>query len=753
MKKTLTLALCVLFTLCVLAGCGTADEVNSVSIAGGVNSTNTTQADDNVMGRYVQQDVTPAQVGDTRNTFAGLEDGSIALLAPSGKDGVETYTTTDGTEWQSVDTTAINEYIAANMPLKLFNYTIDAAGVYWVANFSPEGEIHLYRVSADGNGQEVHVPLLAEGAGGGFMVNYIEEIYAGNDGTMLLVLVNGQTKTFIQIDCVSGEVINTFSPPGYRQCYGYVNGKAYIEAQSAGGIEVFEATSGEIIATYQLPNGIEIPLGLQSVTVTKNETLCFATNAGITEIELTTGEIQNRIDNLGYAYAAGDFRPTDLLAGEDGSYLLACNEGGAGRVYRYFFDESVPANAANTLRVWAMQDNPLLREAISVFTRENLDYDVHMEYAAIGEESGQTHEDIIRTLITEILAGTGPDVLILDELPIYDMIAQGALVDLSGTVDKADYYENILEAYSQDGKDYAYPAAFRLPVLVKRDGTPGSPISGLTHITDLQDILANSQNVYFGGYSHLFNTFYPAFSPLIFPGGSGVDENAMREFFEVSSAIVNAHGIGTQEIDPITSNFVVGAGAGAGVVEIKYSPSITMYMGTYAMPQFNYAADVLNGFADFSRLDLDSSIPQLEPLPGSAFIPVCVAGVSATAQNAQAGKQFVATLLQCQTESVAGYLGLPGFLVRRGVELQRAVNYYNQLMAEIEDDEEYLPLDPTLVNWDALIEKYKTPANLDALLRDKIYEQARMLYSGTVSVEAAVMQVLNETQLYFAERQ
>lgn len=43
---------------------------------------------------------------------------------------------------------------------------------------------------------------------------------------------------------------------------------------------------------------------------------------------------------------------------------------------------------------------------------------------------------------------------------------KGVLASLDGVVSMDGYYENILTAYSLDGRPYAYPSVFRVPVFV-----------------------------------------------------------------------------------------------------------------------------------------------------------------------------------------------------------------------------------------------------------------------------------------------
>ncbi len=89
-----------------------------------------------------------------------------------------------------------------------------------------------------------------------------------------------------------------------------------------------------------------------------------------------------------------------------------------------------------------------------------------MEFGRDATSQALSDEDIIKNLNTRLLAGEAPDVLFLDGLPIRSLMEKGVLASLDGVVSMDGYYENILTAYSLDGRPYAYPSVFRVPVFV-----------------------------------------------------------------------------------------------------------------------------------------------------------------------------------------------------------------------------------------------------------------------------------------------
>ena len=72
-----------------------------------------------------------------------------------------------------------------------------------------------------------------------------------------------------------------------------------------------------------------------------------------------------------------------------------------------------------------------------------------------------TVSDALKTLTTEIMAGNGPDVLLLDGMPVETYIEKGVLKDLSALIKESggSYFENILNAYQDaQGQMCAVPA-------------------------------------------------------------------------------------------------------------------------------------------------------------------------------------------------------------------------------------------------------------------------------------------------------
>ena len=141
------------------------------------------------------------------------------------------------------------------------------------------------------------------------------------------------------------------------------------------------------------------------------------------------------------------------------------------RVLAYRYDPTVTATADKELTVFSLRPNDTVRQAIVAFSRVRSD--VKITYTvAMDNASGGTEQDYIKSLNTELIAKTGPDILILDGLPIDSYIEKDVLTDLTAVLAGTEpMQENIRAAFLRDGAIYAVPTGFSVPMAVAAAGT------------------------------------------------------------------------------------------------------------------------------------------------------------------------------------------------------------------------------------------------------------------------------------------
>ena len=126
------------------------------------------------------------------------------------------------------------------------------------------------------------------------------------------------------------------------------------------------------------------------------------------------------------------------------------------------------------LRLYTLKENENLWQSAKLFMEKYPKYPVVIE-VGISEEDGKTVSDAIRSLNTEIMEGNGPDIILMDGLPIEDYIEKGGLEDLSDMMESVkengeEFFENVLSSYEKGEKVYAIPSRFSVPIIIGKEG-------------------------------------------------------------------------------------------------------------------------------------------------------------------------------------------------------------------------------------------------------------------------------------------
>lgn len=108
-----------------------------------------------------------------------------------------------------------------------------------------------------------------------------------------------------------------------------------------------------------------------------------------------------------------------------------------------------------------------IKNKISAFNRESDKYQIEVT-SYIGDDWSNS-DDAIKRLNNDLVAGKIPDILLVDsELPFNSYVAKGLIADLGSIMDKdesfnrADYLENVFDAFSVGGKLYRIAPSFSI---------------------------------------------------------------------------------------------------------------------------------------------------------------------------------------------------------------------------------------------------------------------------------------------------
>lgn len=452
--------------------------------------------------------------------------------------------------------------------------------------------------------------------------------------------------------------------------------------------------------------------------------------------------------------ANGDFLVSQLNMGDETQ-----------TVYRYHYDESLPTHAATTLNVWALEDSATARAAVTVYKQQHPEVDVNFTVAlqADAADPAAARNDALTQLNTQLLAGEGPDVLLLDGVDYETYVQKGILADLSGAAPLDELQQNLVAAFVQDGKAFVLPARFSVPVLVGDDGT----LDGLDSLAALQQaVLDAAPRADFGDESpdyydglpdgekyalgltdaeDMADFLLPVCAGSILQDGA-LDADALRETLTFVQTVADYYGMGAYTLENNVASTQSWSGADPVTVDAPMGEYTYCNRALYGWAQLDtpYAALMVARNGDpmsAEAQDIPFSIIRRPGLTDGAYTPKVLVGVNAASQNLEQAQALAATFF--------------------GRDVQE--NYYNDGMAVRADclaeklgavlqNESY---DPAVFTGDlkALLDGCTTPVAVPAVLRDSFVQHANALIVGEESVDEAAAGMERELSLYLAEQQ
>lgn len=348
---------------------------------------------------------------------------------------------------------------------------------------------------------------------------------------------------------------------------------------------------------------------------------------------------------------------------------------------------------------------------------------------------GATTEDVIRALNTEILNGSGPDILVLDDLPAQSYAEKGVLLDLNAVDGLLEgVLPNLTTAQTYGDSIYQIPAQFTIPVIVSKTGTT-QPDSMSTL---LQQIQANSGDVPYlvippnldAAESFLMDWYLPC-APEVYSNNT-LD---VAQLETVLGQIQSMH----NQLQSDAAKFGV---TQEGIWVETDSMVESIDDGIYQVGQGSATAHVttLTGEASLYALRLlQDGQCQIDSLYGSdRFLPQCSVGITANSQQQEVAEDFLSVLLSQSLQSAYVGIGLP---VRE--EALKAVT----LKTFSDENGKLQPLGEQFLD---LCQTLHSAIPRDAVVEEAIRAQASTVLNGGSATDAANT-IADTVNIYLAE--
>ncbi len=198
------------------------------------------------------------------------------------------------------------------------------------------------------------------------------------------------------------------------------------------------------------------------------------------------------------------------------------------KLYRY--SETTPTLPTIELNAYTLETNRTLQEALTAYQLQHPEVRINVQVGLTGEE-GITREDAIKALNTAILAGEGPDIMVLDGLPIDTYMEKGVLADLSEIKEKEQMFEFATAPFQKDEQLYALPLRFKVPTIWGNSGVLNE-VDNLEELSVYQKAHSKEMILPKQGPEYLMNLFAGQMQKEWFNAQGELQEETLIQFLE-----------------------------------------------------------------------------------------------------------------------------------------------------------------------------------------------------------------------------
>lgn len=455
----------------------------------------------------------------------------------------------------------------------------------------------------------------------------------------------------------------------------------------------------------------------------------------------------------------------------EGDAFLALFAGG--RLVRFTYDPDIPAVPENMLTLYSLKENDTVRQAISYYQTEHPEAFVSYRIG-MGEGDSVTREDALKKLNTEIMAGEGPDLIVLDDMPMDSYVEKGMLLDLTEHLAaysaKEPLFDNVIEALKRDGKAYAAPATIAVP----RIASAADGMENVTDLSGLAEIVEKSREAYpaadivgvSGGYG-ILKRFSPASEPAWVAADGTIDKACIGAYLEQCRRIYAAQmdGLDGKVLDYYNKrNIGLKERLGIRMDEMEWEiyMDVMSYIGgeQHIMAGWDGSA-----YSSLELLSLDrtqgyenTKVIPMQGQCGGVFMPETMLGISAASDQTDRALEFLDTFLSAKAQSV--YDGFP--LNQAAFDKQfvpEHVGENGEYSSLATSDAEgrmieyvvYWPEDGEIAALKAELAAVHTAYIPDRMLEEAVFTQGADYLEGEQSLEDALRKIEKAVQVYMAE--
>lgn len=423
-----------------------------------------------------------------------------------------------------------------------------------------------------------------------------------------------------------------------------------------------------------------------------------------------------------------------LVKGNQNDFYVSMRDDNQNYVMmHYVYDETIPSVPSQEITIYSLKDMGTVWQAIGEFQSANPDVRVTYRVAE-GAENATTTADKIRALNTELLAGKGADILILDGLPIDSYIEKGVLEDIGSFIEpmiaSGELVENFMQDYKKEEKIYAVPTRVGIPIISGKQDVleAAKDLQSLAQYADKTEKALLGR----GSVSGLIKWLYRMYGRELITEEGALDQQKLIVFLENFQTISKKMDFidESEQVDDIFDTFGIA-------------------MGTCSMN-----LEEISGMADaIWPISLAKEANMIIQPIQEYFIPHGIVGLNHASQKKDLAKEWMKTLLSESVQRADLYEGFPV----NNKALENWISTEKNMSVSVgwnNSDVTFEAEWPTEEERRTMVEiccSLTTAMETDNTLLEMIIDEAYAFYRKEKDAEATAQAIVSRTKAYLSE--
>ncbi|MDE6600693.1 MAG: extracellular solute-binding protein [Lachnospiraceae bacterium] len=797
MKRLLAVCLILAIMAGTLAGCGksepgdssgaqdsTIKEGGTPGISGGETQSDggASGSEPTAMGRYVETAVDLSENTSRSYKITTLSDGRLLIL----DDGAGQLISSDsGMTWEEVPIPGIDNMKTFSKENYIFSMAAAPDGT--VAVLSTEnGEYDrtgtfdpsLYVAAPDGTVKTIDsLPVQSEDS-------FAYDIFYSPEGELFTTVVG--TGTVYRVDVENGTLTKEVSLEWKPDLIKF-QGDDMFFLTSREGITIYDRkeekwVEDNILADFMEENYKDEYYANDSFSVymTPGEdgVLYIAGKGGMYRHVIGGSVMEQIIDGALTSFSNPSMNMLGITAYGENEFAVLFS---GGKVVLYKYDPDVPTVPENMISVYSLKEQDAVRQAIAQFQAETPDTFVRYEVGISGTDA-KAAEDAIKKLNTELMAGKGPDVIIMDGLPVKSYEEKGILKDLKPHIDSlsgdAVLLPNIVEAFNHGGGVYTVPVYFQIPMLAGRQ----SDLESIRDYASLADaaerIRAEKPDAEIGRFFSEEATvrwFLPVAATAFVEESGGINEESLREYLSLTDRIYKTAQEGLTDTVKESYGYQKDNYKAEGWAYENFN-SISQQADDFMVENMALGMGMLKnvyGYQEMLSLKYcdgysDVGVKVFDGMSDRVFEPSVLVGLNASSGHQEEAERFFDIIMGTQVQSLI----YDGFMVNQtALKEQLSPKWkifqnggmnvdYGEVSSSVGGsygDGREFHLDIHMPTKEEFQELYdicsgvKTPYVVDTVVENAVIEIGAQYLQGFLSENEAVQKIKAKVELYMAE--